>query len=249
MPLYRYLSFPSEDKEKQSWVADIFLKHQLFFPSRRLFNDPFDCVVPSLLDTPGVVVKRFAEQFVERKFPNASLEDKLANVSKLISVESLEGLRLDVQKAVDAAGILCLSRPRDDILMWAHYADKHKGLCLEFDGSANCNFFGEAQQVEYVNYRPWPLDEEPERQMARAILTKSTHWAYEQEYRIIRPDRASNLVDFPETLLTGVIFGHLMPDNLRRIVMRWATEGRCRVAFFEARPRIGQFALDIVRIA
>ena len=38
------------------------------------------------------------------------------------------------------AGVLSFSKLRDDILMWAHYGDKHRGLCLEFDGSPNCIF-------------------------------------------------------------------------------------------------------------
>jgi hypothetical protein len=55
-------------------------------------------------------------------------------------------------------------------------------------------------------------------------------------------------VEYPQELLTGVIFGCMMPDHLRRLVRQWAAEGNCRVAFFEARPKAGQFGLDIARI-
>ncbi len=74
-------------------------------------------------------------------------------IAKLISKQALDGMRRDLQKDVDGAGILSLSKVRDDILMWTHYADRHRGLCFEFDGSANCNFFGEAQPVVYGEYR------------------------------------------------------------------------------------------------
>lgn len=38
------------------------------------------------------------------------------------------------------------------------------------------------------------------------LLTKSTEWAYEQEYRITR-GKGSGLVPFPPQALTGVILG------------------------------------------
>lgn len=249
LPLYRYQPFPAQDEEKKSWIKQIFVEHKLFFPCRRLFNDPFDCVVPSLLEIPGTAIKRFVEEFVERRFPNASDTEKFEKLSKLMSVDALEGLRRDVQYTVDQAGVLSFSTVRDDILMWAHYADKHKGLCLEFDGSANCNFFGKAQSVKYRNYTPLPLDGDPVTQMERVILTKAKHWRYEQEYRIVRPGEACRVLEYPGELLTGVIFGCMMPGDLRQLIKQWVTEGNCRVAFFEARPKAGQFGLDISRVA
>ncbi len=170
-------------------------------------------------------------------------------LSKLMSVTALEGVRRDLQNDVDQAGVLSFSLVRDDILMWAHYADKHKGLCLEFDGSANYVFFGEAQPVHYRDYVPLPLDEEPVKQMERVILTKAKHWKYEQEYRIVRPGEAYRFVEYPQELLTGVIFGCMMPDHLRQFVKPWTAEGNCHVAFFEARPKAGQYVLDITRVA
>ena len=249
LPLYRYQPLPAQDEEKKGWIKQIFVEHRLFFPSRNLFNDPFDCVVPSFLEIPGAVIKRYSEAFVERSFPNAPHAEKVEKLSKLMSVTALEGIRRDLQNDIDQAGVLSFSKVRDDILMWSHYADKHKGLCLEFDGSANSVFFSEAQPVEYGDYTPLPLDENPEKQMNRAILTKSKHWAYEQEYRIVRPGEACRLVEYPQELLIGVIFGCMMPGDLRQLIKQWVTEGNCRVAFFEARPRAGGFALDITRVA
>jgi Protein of unknown function (DUF2971) len=249
LPLYRYQTFPEEDDQKKGWVKQIFVEHKLFLPSRNLFNDPFDCVVPSLLETPGTVIKRYLEEFVDRHFSKAPDAEKIEKLSELMSVSALEGIRRDLQDDVDKAGVLSFSKIRDDILMWSHYADKHKGLCLEFDGSANCIFFGEAQPVEYTDYTPLPLNENPDRQMTRIILTKSKHWAYEQEYRIVRPDEAHRLVEYPPELFTGVIFGCRMPRQLRDLVKQWSNEGNCHVAFYEAKPKAGEFGLDITRVA
>jgi hypothetical protein len=102
--------------------------------------------------------------------------------------------------------------------------------------------------VEYEDYTQIPLDKDKERQMTRVILTKSKHWLYEKEFRIFRPGKASCKLDYPVELLTGIIFGCMMPDNVRETVKQSVEEGNCRVAFFEARPKVAEFALDIVRI-
>ena len=148
MPLYKYQPFPAKDLERQGWVREILVEHRLFFASRKCFNDPFDCVVPSLLETPGTVVKLLAEEFVDGKFPSSSPDEWLSKVSKLMSVQALKGLRQDVQKNVDEAGIACFSKVRDDILMWAHYADKHRGFYVS-------NLTALRTVISSVRPRPW----------------------------------------------------------------------------------------------
>ena len=165
-----------------------------------------------------------------------------------MSVKAIRGMREFVQKEIDQVGITCFCKVRDDRLMWAHYADKHKRLCCEFDGSENCNFFGEAQPVQYEDFTPLPLGEDSMKMMERIILTKSRHWSSEREYRIIRPAMAGGALPYPVELLTGIIFGCMMQEGERQLVKQWAQEGDCCVAFFEAQPKASEFGLDIVRI-
>lgn len=249
LPYYKYQAFPAGFQEKQGWVRDILVEHKLFFAGRKSFNDPFDCVIPSLLQTPGTFHKRYVEELLDKKIPDAPTAEWRAKREKLMSVKALEDMREDVQKQIDKAGITCFCKIRDDILMWAHYADKHKGLCFEFDGSENCRFFGDAQQVQYEDYTPLVLlSDDSSKIMERTILTKSKHWSYEREYRIFRPGMAGQKLDYPDALLTGIIFGCMMDENERQLVRQWIEEGDCCVAFFEARPKAAEFGLDIVRV-
>jgi hypothetical protein len=84
--------------------------------------------------------------------------------------------------------------------------------------------------------------------MERLILTKSKHWSYEREYRLVRPGMAGRKLDYPVELLTGIIFGYMMRDNERQLVRQWAKDGNCCMAFFEALPKVAQFGLNIVRV-
>lgn len=42
---------------------------------------------------------------------------------------------LVTQEVRKNTGIYCFTKSEDNILMWSHYANEHKGICLEFDHS------------------------------------------------------------------------------------------------------------------
>src|SRR5262245_41537042 len=77
-------------------------------------------------------------------------------------------------------GVLCFCREWSNAVMWSHYADRHKGICLGFDIPD-----GKVQEVAYATDRlqlvtSKPLDES----VLKALLyTKSKDWSYEKEWR------------------------------------------------------------------
>jgi hypothetical protein len=104
----------------------------------------------------------------------------------------LRGKRLDLdelsrfQNIIKATGICCFSSEKNDILMWSHYALDHSGLCIGFH--SNRHFFRTAWEVEYSDHIPIitrPHDD-AHTMLEKALLTKSKHWSYEKEWRIIR---------------------------------------------------------------
>jgi hypothetical protein len=76
-------------------------------------------------------------------------------------------------------GIVSLSAGWHDPVIWAHYGDKHKGLCLGFKiPDKKC------ERVEYVTNRR-RLNKVPSLSDARSLLyTKFRNWEYEQEIRV-----------------------------------------------------------------
>lgn len=46
--------------------------------------------------------------------------------------------------------ISCFSKRNDSTLMWSHYADSHRGVCIEYDFPAKDNY----KKIKYTNKRP-----------------------------------------------------------------------------------------------
>ena len=90
----------------------------------------------------------------------------------------------------------CLAGDYKNRLMWSHYADGHKGFCIEYDFSKTTDLDILPFPVVYTDKRikmPWkaiihPLKEETieaSKTMMTALLTKDAEWSYEQEWRIL----------------------------------------------------------------
>ena len=105
------------------------------------------------------------------------LNDPYEFFEQSISKEALDKYKKELKH-----GIICLSGTFDCPLMWGHYADSHKGVCLGFDVDEDLLL-----KVEYVD-NPLCLNLNKNQNLtednARSIIsTKSNLWKYEKEYR------------------------------------------------------------------
>lgn len=100
-------------------------------------------------------------------------------------------------------GMLSLASSPSNPLMWAHYGSSHRGLCIGL--ASDHPFFhqepapdrkiGGLIKVAYYSKRPrtvWDKsdlsrEEQEDDWITYFIQAKSDHWAYEEEYRIVRP--------------------------------------------------------------
>jgi hypothetical protein len=161
-----------------SWAEEIFVRSQLYFPSPRLFNDPFDCRVPSFRTISKYEFNEFLKHEVAKKFSSLSRNERRKKLHDLLSekpfVQRVDELREFLQGQVNNLGVLSLCEVPDDILMWADYASSHAGFCLKFEASKYTRFFGYAQRVHYANdYQPILRLHDNNAMVERIILTKS----------------------------------------------------------------------------
>jgi hypothetical protein len=133
-------------------------------------------------------------------------------------------------------GVLCLTEKPDNLLMWAHYSDCHRGLVLEFDESHS--FFNqrksETDELRYLRKVIYsaqrPVIRLPNLTYEDLCLTKSLEWEYEQEWRIIVALQDADatierslhnicLFKIPVECITAIILGARATDETRDAVI------------------------------
>lgn len=89
-------------------------------------------------------------------------------------------------------GVLSLTETPDNLLMWSHYGDSHKGVVLGFDeshpffqGDEVVSGLSRLNKVEYSQKRP--ILSISTQNNPKVFLRKSVDWSYEREWRLIRP--------------------------------------------------------------
>jgi hypothetical protein len=114
-------------------------------------------------------------------------------------------------------GILCFSRNWKNPVLWSHYADRHRGLCLGFEMPDEY-----LTPVKYSSTRMDPNlllaagdEKSREVEMRKILSTKYSHWRYESEVRCFisldEKDKDANLYFLPfseQLAIKEVIVGH-----------------------------------------
>jgi len=237
-------------KSIDDYLRGTLTKRQFWVSNPLSFNDPFDCDLP--------ITKK------------SSSEKALASVSPLLNTLSFEAKAAVIEAArqghilgedeipagwraqMAATGIACFCEAPNDILMWSHYANKHRGVCLGFEKLQRRL---DVQKVQYSEKLPRVeladlISPDGIPSMMKFILTKSPHWKYEREWRFFHStptfhgddDPRRNITFYPDELKT-VIFGcrldHKQKEELLMILKDWPT----KIHFYEAEVHTSRFEL------
>ncbi len=247
--LYKYCAF-------NEYTEGIFTRNEIYFSSPNEFNDLFDSKLYLTSDGTEQERKNYLCEQYKKKYPELRESGILAAVNEIIAKGNDKAiLKETVKKSGETFrerfGICCFTEKRDNILMWAHYAKDHTGLCLEFD--TNNKFF--EPRILKVSYKViWPelnvlrLDSYPEGEMANKLLIKANDWLYEKEWRIVDYNIDKRIQNFPEESLSGVILGCRISQENKENLFKWCKNRKHPPTLYEAREKQKEFGLDIVRI-
>jgi hypothetical protein len=123
-------------------------------------------------------------------------------------------------------GVVCFSEGWDDILQWAHYADRHRGICLGFDVTGARSKFG---KVRYVKKKD-PCPDKPDTEFVwRSLTTKFAIWEYEREWRVFTTLKESVRSDSADRELYFVKFGKNLA--LKEVLIGAASETSAKEVF------------------
>jgi hypothetical protein len=98
------------------------------------------------------------------------------------------------RKAFSRHGVACYAHNPDNLLMWSHYANSHKGLCLKFDVLEDLSQFSPLFKVEYKEEYPVlnHVKSDSGGVVTKLLTTKGIQWEYEQEWRVVKMAESGN---------------------------------------------------------
>jgi len=158
-----------------------------------------------------------------------------------------------IDQKIAKSKVTCFSKTYSNTLMWSHYADHHKGFCLEFNGSMEPQAILDRgiATILCVNYDDTELitvnyNEAKDRGVVELFTRKSPDWRYEEEVRVIIMDD-NGLQKFNKQFLTGIIVGCRTPDSDVEKMLKTIKEGHYSIKVQRAVKK--KFKLDFETIS
>jgi hypothetical protein len=245
--LYKYCSLEklrdqNPEDEINSHTKSILTANELYFSCPTKFNDPYDCNPPINSNATEEEIKdwlnlmRFSEEFLP------TVKNLLENDPDFIKRTALE--------KINNIGICCFSTLENSILMWSHYADYHKGICLTFDINQDPDFFLTPCIVHYAQILPhFNYFNNNSKEITKLIRTKFTDWSYESEVRILKSNaeiqnnkNSANprIFKFKNEALIEIIFGtNTSEEDIKIIKKLCEKSGKNHVKFSKMKLKEG----------
>ncbi len=201
------------------------------FTSRTHFNDPFDTKIRIHKPNKVQIAKLLKEMPKELRTKNKPLLTGKEGTRKFIEFENF------INDMLDDYVFYCVSGKRDSNLMWSHYANEHKGLCIEWfskDIKAKpveySDRIADLEMIDMIRNKMLGLDIEELNEKFETILrVKLDHWRYENEYRLqLNNDNLAKLttckgegfriVKHDPKWIKSIIFGGRMDERVKKYI-------------------------------
>lgn len=157
------------------------------------------------------------------------VEEVMTDIRKILdSPEKLKDFQLEKDKKYferqdEHYGIISFCINWNNVVLWSHYADCHKGYCIGFyeEKFRKAGTFGRGGKVKYKKDKPkiHPLEDDF---MLKAFIethTKSINWRHEKEYRITKlfypqiPSNSDRKINFTDDFIKEIIIGSEASDE------------------------------------
>jgi hypothetical protein len=267
MLIHRYVGDPKEEGWALATVKDRLLKVTRLSE----FNDPFE----GIFSMPETISAAQSLQYVRaaKKDPFSAFSPQLA-VTKCSDSEMTRGIkqryseiRKEYLKAWNrdrdnyflAASFSDTSKmdPKEDILMWSHYANSHRGLRLGFEIHPTDTKYYKVEAVMYETERTSielgrGLDENAKLLLA-SYTRKSKAWEYEKEHRLlVRLEKCEtklvkgkelHFFSYPQAWVRSVDFGAECPPVIKDPIIDFVRSSQRPITLRQARYHESEFAL------
>lgn len=243
------------------WLLASLNEGTIYFNCPTSYNDPFDCYM-------NLTVGNTDEYWENLKGQHS--DDEIKIIRKAFSTAASKDPIIR-NKVLRDIRIACFSESETDLLMWGHYADCHRGVCLKFEtllkegpnvflfdrNDFNNNYKGLPHKpmmlykVKYPNEITEASDYFAfgEEDVIRFISTKAQNWNYENEWRIF--SYAQNLkTDTPryfDKQLKAIIFGINCPSSDIELIKK--VTSNLKIEYLKAKISLTEYKIKITTLS
>lgn len=149
---------------------------------------------------------------------------------------------------MEQSSVYSLTAASTNILMWSHYADSHKGICIRLETDLLAAAYPFIVPVDYADERPQVnVGEEMEDVLlTKTLLTKSLLWKYEAEWRIVGYGERKGPRRLPKGSISGMIMGARISTEHRDRIINLIDEHDLPISPYDAREDNRLFAINLV---
>jgi|LQYC01.1.fsa_nt_gi hypothetical protein len=227
------------------FLIDTLVKGTIYCARPILLNDPFDCQVD-------------IRKAVDHAITSLSGKKK----QNLIKLSKPNGLFDAIQKSIKNVGVCSFSLVLEDPLLWSHYANGHKGLCLTYEFPSQFFFGPGGVIILRVAYgenllTEWLMEKAPEKakinakkfsnELVEKILSiKGKGWEYEQEARIICSQERA--IPIAKDYLKQVCFGMNADESDISLIKQLIDNAGYAVEYYQMERTEKDFGIKAVKI-
>jgi len=233
--LFKYCKF-------DVYTIQTIINKALYFCTPDKLNDPLDSNFDLMIENPENFSDKTRDFIRFSGFPISERVKSLVRCANLIlgdvekQKEFLTEFSHDTQNKF--LGISSFStKVKDKNLLWSHYANEAKGLCLVFDKEQLIQSLCKNKlkyyrmykgNVSYDGVKPLIVEINKEGELLYTydhLFSKTQHWAEEEEYRVIiekidydwfNPNYFDPFLNFEDQCLKFIIVGQrIEPENLK----------------------------------
>lgn len=250
--LYKYRSF-------DLYSLRMLTNGDVYFSDPAHFNDPLDCKPEIFCD---VSIDSLEALLTRMTAESSRLLHDCKSSASFYCGENEQGsyyyeaviskIKETLYSQMGKSGVLSLAQNWNCPLMWSHYGDQHKGICLGFDTSLvgdvtpnKVNYEGRrcikcSDLVRYfVEGNSKALDQIKE----TFFFTKAKNWEYEHEWRVVNHKSGEEAGPLE---LKGVYFGMRCDHAVKTAVLN--LKHSHELEYYEISPHTNSFELLAHRV-
>ncbi len=234
------------------------------------FNDPLDCDPTIDVDIGRATLEKLLYRMLLRRLEKKQAAERV-NYLRYMSTEYgnfesdkdveaylVRMLASDIKSELDDEfsqhGVLSLSATWSSALMWSHYADEHRGICIEYDTTDQDHpnlrpvSYHATRAVKASDLARWKGADDAaakDRVLQTYFYSKSSEWKYEKEWRDVRKDNGITELPFKiNAIHFGLRCDHAVISSIVRLL-----NDQPQIKLYTIRPKDDTFKLRRSRLS